>query len=216
MKNNTLIKYLLALFFLAAPFEIFAQLEGWDERFGEAGANQRVDVISVDGTDVYAGGIFTVIGRVQTNHVARWDGVNWHDLAGGLTGPTLTDVSDMIFVDGDLYVAGTFSEAGGVSANHVARWDGTRWFSLGSGISDSSSAMNLADVYAITSVGSEIYVAGSFDGAGGVSVNNIARWDGQGWKALGEGVNGTVWDLESFGDLLYVGGNFTQAGGTRS
>ncbi len=34
--------------------------------------------------------------------------------------------------------------------------------------------------------------AGKFNTAGGMTVNNIAMWDGAAWQALGSGVNGQV------------------------
>src|SRR5439155_21611373 len=37
-----------------------------------------------------------------------------------------------------------------------------------------------------------LYVAGEFKMAGGVRVNNIARWNGAGWSALGNGVGNGV------------------------
>ena len=43
--------------------------------------------------------------------------------------------------------------------------------------------------------------------------NNIARWDGSSWSALGSGVNGYVTALAMLGNDLFVGGGFTTAGG---
>ena len=59
-----------------------------------------------------------------------------------------------------------------------------------------------------------LYVGGNFTTAGGVTVNNIAKWDGTAWFALGTGTNSTVSALaaDSSGNL-YVGGNFTTADG---
>ncbi len=59
-----------------------------------------------------------------------------------------------------------------------------------------------------------LYVGGSFTSAGGVTVNNIAKWNGTSWSAIGGGVNGNVNTLhiDSSGNI-YAGGDFTQAGG---
>ena len=48
--------------------------------------------------------------------------------------------------------------------------------------------------------------------AGGNSVNNIAKWDGNSWTALGAAVNGSVYALLVLGGDLYAGGGFNVAG----
>ena len=66
--------------------------------------------------------------------------------------------------------------------------------------------------------GQALYVGGGFESAGGVFVNNVARWNGKRWAALGGGANGSVNALAVFDDgsgpALYAGGNFTSAGGS--
>jgi hypothetical protein len=69
------------------------------------------------------------------------------------------------------------------------------------------------NVNAIAVSGSDIYVGGFFNTAGGVPVSNIAKWDGNSWSALGSGVNSSVNALAVSGDDVYAGGNFTTAGG---
>jgi len=71
-----------------------------------------------------------------------------------------------------------------------------------------------------------LYAGGDFFGAGGGTVNNIAKWDGSSWSALGGGMNigmnNVVRSLTVFDDdgpggpnrpALYAGGQFTLAGG---
>jgi hypothetical protein len=63
--------------------------------------------------------------------------------------------------------------------------------------------------------GTDVYAAGEFVTAGGVTANGIAMWNGSDWSALGEGMNSDVLALAadtSSGDL-YAGGGFTTAGG---
>ena len=57
-------------------------------------------------------------------------------------------------------------------------------------------------------------MGGDFTTAGGVTVNNIAKWNGSTWSALGTGTDDYVVRLafDSTGSL-YAGGNFTTAGG---
>ena len=79
------------------------------------------------------------------------------------------------------------------------------WSALGSDVNGS--------VKALAIMGSDLYVGGFFTNAGGVSANNIARWNGSSWSTLGAGVNGDVYALAVLGSDLYVGGYFTTAGG---
>jgi hypothetical protein len=59
-----------------------------------------------------------------------------------------------------------------------------------------------------------VYVGGAFTVAGGVTANNIAKWDGTNWSALGTGVDNTVHALAlDSSSNLYVGGVFANAGG---
>jgi hypothetical protein len=121
-----------------------------------------------------------------------------------------------------LYVAGSFALAGDAAANGLACWDGSTWSSLGGGLGDNS------DVSSITAfdsgTGPGILVAGSFDKAGGISVANIARWDGATWSNVGGGISSTtatpprVLAMTTFlggsTPILVVGGTFTTAGST--
>ena len=68
--------------------------------------------------------------------------------------------------------------------------------------------------------GPALYVGGIFTTAGGVSANNIAKWNGATWSSLGSGTGGpsphvyalTVLD-DGSGSALYAGGSFASAGG---
>ncbi|MDQ3703952.1 MAG: S-layer homology domain-containing protein [Chloroflexota bacterium] len=65
--------------------------------------------------------------------------------------------------------------------------------------------------------GSNVYAGGVFTTAGGVSANNVARWDGIQWHPLGSGVSGNqnlnVYAIAVGGSNVYVGGTFNMAGG---
>ena len=56
-----------------------------------------------------------------------------------------------------------------------------------------------------------LYIGGSFTVAGDVFANNVAKWDGDSWSALGSGVNDTVRALAVSDNILYVGGSFSLA-----
>jgi hypothetical protein len=70
-------------------------------------------------------------------------------------------------------------------------------------------------VRALAVSGSDVYVGGNFSAVGGVTANNVARWDSTTgtWSALGSGVSGPVYAIAVGGDGVYVGGLFSAAGG---
>jgi cysteine-rich repeat protein len=179
------------------------------------GNNIYVEALAVSGSgDLYAGGGFTTAGGLSANHIARWDGTNWSALGSGMSGGGCGDDVRALAVSGsgDLYAGGGFTTADGVVVNGIARWDGTSWSALGSGMSGGVCSRVLA--LAVSGSG-DLYAGGYFTTAGGVSANNIARWDGTGWSALGSGLDyfgARALAVSGSGDL-YAGGYFTTAGG---
>jgi len=99
------------------------------------------------------------------------------------------------------------------TANYDLYW----WSPLGSGIGGTGTVIPICLI--LDNLGN-LYVGGRFDTAGGVVVNNVAKWDAssQTWEALKNGaligtddsVNALA--LDNFSNL-YAGGNFTHAGG---
>jgi hypothetical protein len=71
-------------------------------------------------------------------------------------------------------------------------------------------------VFAMASLGADLYATGSFQTAGGVMANNIARWDGTAWSPLGEGLDDAGYALTVLNEKLYVGGTFNLAGRVRA
>jgi hypothetical protein len=85
------------------------------------------------------------------------------------------------------------------------------WVSLGVGMGGNNPCVS-----ALAVSGTNLYAGGRFTTAGGVSANNIAKWDGSAWSALGSGMAGSyayVRALAVSGTNLYAGGCFTTAGG---
>ncbi len=74
-------------------------------------------------------------------------------------------------------------------------------------------------VYAMVTLGDDLYVRGRFSEIGGVAASCIARWDGTNWHSLGGGVSAEFYPivlaLAVMGDQLYAGGTFATAGGVR-
>jgi hypothetical protein len=73
-------------------------------------------------------------------------------------------------------------------------------------------------IAAITAIGNDLYVGGTFTNMGGVSARGVAEWDGTNWLALGSGIStpgmnsAPVNGLGASGPDLYVSGVFHQAG----
>jgi hypothetical protein len=79
------------------------------------------------------------------------------------------------------------------------------WSNLGSGMN--------GQVYALTVYNGELIAGGHFTTAGGISANNIAKWNGSTWTPLGDGVNSDINALTVYQGELIAGGWLTTAGG---
>ena len=173
------------------------------------------------GLALYAAGMFEQAGGVTVHSIAKWDGTQWSDLAGGIDDHGYPDLLALaVFDDGTdpaLYAGGRFIKIGGVIVRNIGKWDGAQWSALGTGTAggDGVHALAVFD----DGTGPALYVAGSFSQASGVLANNIAKWDGSTWSPLGAGLLEstpfgaalTVFD-DGTGPALYVGGQFTLAG----
>jgi hypothetical protein len=197
--------------------------------FSSNGVNDRVFALAVVGNEVVVGGFFTSAGGVSANRVARFNTQTntWSSLGtGSQNGVSVGGVAALAVVGNEVFVGGEFTSAGGVSANNVARFNTqtNTWSSLGTGSSNGVSGIGLVYVYALAVVGNEVVVGGEFTSAGGVSANNVARFNAQTntWSSLGtgssNGVSGgssfpAVYALAVVGNEVFVGGFFTSAGG---
>ena len=146
----------------------------------QGGMSGGVNALAFDTSgNVYVGGSFASAGGVaNTSYIAKWNGSSWSALGTGMNG----DVSALVYdsTNNVLYAGGTFTTAGGVTVNRVAKWNGTSWTALGTtGVSGTSAA-----VYALAmdSSGNNLYAGGNFTTAGGVTVSNIAKWNGSAWS----------------------------------
>ncbi|HCE47042.1 MAG TPA: hypothetical protein DET40_26135 [Lentisphaeria bacterium] len=161
----------------------------------------------------YVGGNFTQIGGVAANNIAKWDATTstWSALETGMDSAVKSLVVDP--VTGNLYVGGFFTSAGGVAnTGCIAKWAPatSTWSALGTGMTGDFDIVN-----ALAFDGANLYAAGFFADAGATTdVNNIARWDGAAWSALGTGTNDEVNALAIDGANIYAAGWFTTAGAT--
>ena len=214
----------------SSPFDSFFvhTLHGWeDER----------------GPQLAAGGYFDLPDSHGFRGMATWDGKAWHEFyfeekqnAFGVGAYTAQPMQCFAVLDTDgdgprpptLYMGGyleySWNHAATGLINGVARWIGNGWDSLGDGVEGwGDIGLNVRAMAAMDDDGPGplppvLYVAGSFDSAGGQPAKNVARWDEttQTWSSLGTGVKNmaralAVWDRGE-GPVLYVGGHFESAG----
>ncbi|MFN0131476.1 MAG: GC-type dockerin domain-anchored protein [Phycisphaerales bacterium] len=170
------------------------------------------------------GGGFQLAGPLVVGGIASWDGQSWHAPGNGIGGY----VNALAEYDPDgagpqpasILVVGKFASAGDVASRAIVAWTGTTFTSFGGGITAGLSGPNDAEVKAIAVFDEDgagpsppsVIVGGNISSVGGVSVSNIARWNGSAWSAIGAGFNGRVTCLAVFNDgtgaALYAGGLF--------
>lgn len=178
--------------------------------------NDLVEFDLGQGPQLIAAGTFSQSGGGTTlSRVARWDGSAWAPLGAGFG-----DVVHALCVYDDgsgpkLYAAGDFQNSGATGMSSIAVWNGSAWANVGD-LTGGPAVVYALEVFDDGS-GAELYAGGFFTHADGVPAQNIARYDGSTWSALGTGTNERVRSLKSFaspsGPRLVVGGRFTTAGG---
>ncbi|MHB8077975.1 MAG: FlgD immunoglobulin-like domain containing protein [Candidatus Krumholzibacteriia bacterium] len=161
--------------------------EAWSADFYLPGLDD-VPAACVDWRDgLVVGGAFRAAGPVAAEHIAFYDGAQWHALGEGLDGPVL----GLAVWGEDVVACGEFTHAGGIAAAHVARWDGVAWHALGDGVP--------AGVRAVAAYGESLHC-------------DRYRWDGAAWVDV-LGTDGVVYDFCVFDERLVAGGTFTSTNG---
>jgi hypothetical protein len=194
--------------------------------------NGQVEAIAVSGSNVYVAGRFTDAGgNAKADYVARWNGRKWSALgsnAAGTNGALNAEVDALAISGSDVYIGGRFTNAGGhAKADYVARWNGSAWSSLGSNAAGTNGAIRplpekpLPGVFALAVSGTDLFVGGAFINVAGIlEADNLARWSGSSWFAMGSGdvntgsgaIDGAVDALAVSGTDLYAGGSFVNVG----
>ncbi|MES2779282.1 MAG: T9SS type A sorting domain-containing protein [Bacteroidota bacterium] len=131
-------------------------------------------------------------------------------LSKGVNGPVYAMTGNDVLRT--LYVAGSFSQANdAVSCNNIieVRYDESNLFNntfhtLGAGLN--------GPVHALTMDGMTLYAGGHFSSSGSTSLQNIARWNGNAWEAMGN-LNGTVYAIHKYKNQIYAGGKFSFSAG---
>ncbi len=175
---------------------------------GIRGVSARVMSLAASGTDLYVGGDFQTAGGATVNCIARYDTANntWNTM-GPNPGANWSCSVRAIAVSDDgnsVYAGGKntmFLTTGPIGRN-IARWNkvGNTWTAFQDTPTGNAGLNTLADeVWHIAVKGSDIYVAGKFDGSPNHGVgaktnaNNIAKWNFGNpygaWTLLGDDTN---------------------------
>ncbi|MBX3744713.1 MAG: hypothetical protein KF833_05340 [Verrucomicrobiae bacterium] len=156
---------------------------------------------------LYVGGTLQRAGGHAVRNIASWDGEAWSPVGTGVPFPILA----LATYGGDLIAAGDASDPAGPGG--LLRWDGHDWQPFeGGGLGPAEPAHFVSVLRAL---GTELFVAGRFTLAGDTPVQNIARWDGVRWHALGDGIGpgvATATALHAFEGELVAAGTFRVAG----
>jgi hypothetical protein len=137
--------------------------------------------------NLYACGQFW---RTADDFIARWDGSSWNFMGSVIANDSIRSsyVQSLSFDDSGIpYAGGYYYDA--YNIDFVAKWDGKAWKKLGNGING-----HITVVKAIDS--ENVYAAGEFDSAGGISCKHVAKWNGRSWIPLGNGI--TIDSLKSW------------------
>ncbi len=178
---------------------------------GLTGGGGEALAVCDDGTGValYAGGHFTAAGGTPASCLARWNGVGWSSVGGGISntsGPARV-YALTAYDDGTgpgLVVGGFFNKAGTISATCVAYYQNGIWSGIGGGAGDAVKAATVFDGDGDDPDPANLFIGGQFSyvGVSGGAIlaesSHIARWydrdsDGDGildcWETSGRGID---------------------------
>jgi hypothetical protein len=151
---------------------------------------------------IFVGGGFIGLAGTGASGFAYWDPDTDDWTSPGAAYPT--SVNDLaVLPNGHVIVplgANTMTAVDG-TANGIGRFDGTSLYIMGSGLGGTDV---VHAVFADTN--GDVYIGGSITSAGGITVNNVAKWNGSAWSALGEGIDDTVYAITRVGNDIIFGG----------
>lgn len=138
-----------------------------------ANANRPVSALVEFQGDLVAAGAFSTIGGVPAARVARWNGVTWTPMGGGLGVAPATSEGFMrlAVVNGELFAGGLFTTAQGAPVNSLAKWNGATWEGV-----PAAGGPNWGGVTAMTAYNNRLYASGDSSG--------LRQWSGTAWNLV--------------------------------
>ena len=169
-----------------------------------AAVDNPVAALAAYGEGVVVAGMFGYSDALRIPHAGIWTGRGWQTFGQGLSHDPASSpyVYALVPTETGVYAGGYFDQAGPVRVASVAEWRNDGWHDMAGGV---QSPQVLGEVFAMLGVGSDLYVTGQFETAGGGAAANIARWEGAQWSPLGSGIQGIGYALTMLGGRLYVG-----------
>jgi RHS repeat-associated protein len=166
--------------------------------------NYYIGAMVADGTNLYFGLNYA---RSPWDVIVKFDG-RQISIIGDL-GDLCFTINAIAQLDGCIYVAGSRNDTS--DDTPVYRWDGTNWTCMGGSI--------VGDIYALSVVGSDLYIGGNFRPAEGADTNlyHFAKWNrtigaAGDWEPVAVALNGSVRAIASMAGKIFVGGDFTGTG----
>lgn len=179
----------------------------------ESLSSAAVSTISRFRSSYAVAGSFRSIEGSTAASVAIRDADSWDTLGYPVTnefdGPILT----LLETQAQLIAGGAFASVNGQPATGLARWDGAMWSPFAAPLKSYLPAR----VSALTEYQGELIVAGAFGASvdSGIA-NNIARWDGEHWRRMADGLgtqtSGSVSAMAVYQGDLYAVGEFLSSG----
>ncbi len=185
--------------------------DGTADATWDPNASGTINVITINGSDIYVGGQFTTINGVTArSRIARLN--NTDGIADANWDPSANSTVLTIAINGsDMYVGGTFMQMNRTTRNNIAR------FSKTTGEFDPNWNPNADNtVYSVVINGTDIYLGGVFVNIGGQARNKLAKvnnTDGSVDATWTPNANDHVFYMVTDGSNLYVAGTFTAVGG---
>ncbi len=168
--------------------------------------------------ELYCSHLGFSIGGVQSHSIARWDGIQWDSVGGGVKNENGGGaiIWEQMVHDDELYIMGRFTYGGNVFSPAIIKWDGQAYLPMDFPYIEPLTNISPQILGAVI-FQNELYVGGQF--ASGTNIQDhvdVAKFDGQNWQPVGGGIKGAVGDINDlfvYKDELYICGNFRKSGG---
>jgi hypothetical protein len=145
----------------------------------------------------------------SSNKVLKYNGTSWVTIG---YSSSQYGVADLCVYNNELYASGNYTTTMPLAPSNnsgICKWNGSTWTDVGGLVVSPPINVTTMSVH-----NNELYVGGSFNTVGGVSVKDIAKYNGSSWSVANTGtIFQTVYSILSYSNNLYVGGPiFTGSG----
>ena len=204
----------------------------------ESGTNNLVDCIIKHETDLYVGGMFSVVGGITTTGLAKWNGNAWSAVNGGVLyipptfGPDSVEyarVRSISVYDDHIFIGGTFNRSGSILSYNISKLEknttGEYEFVSIPGLGLLlNGTITPATIYKIKNINGTLYVCGNFncvteyDSSGNLqvidNVNKIVTWNSteNSWEDYSGNVDGIPTDITWFLNNIHIEYGIIQLG----